>query len=110
MPDVEGVAGTGVIHVVARLVRHQPVIRSIVDALKTQYWAQMVALGGVVIHYVENHLDAGGVEGFDHALELAHLFAAVTSARVPRFRGKEIDRIVTPIIPEAPLGQMLVVE
>ncbi len=41
---------------------------------------QVVALAGVVVDHVEDHLDAGLVEGLDHLLELLHLPACTHSA------------------------------
>ena len=42
----------------------------------------MVALGGVVVDDVEDHLDAGAVERLDHPLELVHLLAVRAGGRV----------------------------
>jgi len=54
----------------------------------------MVALGGVIIDDVEHHLDAGimqprhcGAEGVERVV-----------LRVARLRGKERQRIVTPVV------------
>ena len=38
----------------------------------------MVALGGVVVDDVEDHLDARGVEVLDHLAELLHLLTGLT--------------------------------
>ena len=45
-------------------------------------WAQVVALGGVVVDDVEDHLDARPVQRPDHRLELQHLLAAGAEAGV----------------------------
>ena len=81
VPHVEGVPGAGVVHVVLRLVLDQPVVRRVVDALEAQRRAEVVALGGVVVDHVEDHLDAGGVHRLDHRLELLHLLAGVCRRR-----------------------------
>ena len=71
MYRVEAVARPGEVHVVARVVGHQPVVRGVVDTLEAEHRAQVVALGGVVVDDVEDHLDARAVERLDHPLELA---------------------------------------
>ena len=82
---VEAVAGPGEVHVEAALVGDQPVVRRVVDALERQHRPEVVALGRVVVDDVEDHLDAGRVQGLHHALELEHLLAR--SCRSPR-RGR----------------------
>jgi len=49
---VEAVAGAGVVHVVLRRVRHEPVVRRVVDAAERQHRTHVVALGGVVVDHV----------------------------------------------------------
>ena len=44
--------------------------------LNDEHRPEVVALGGVVVDDVEDHLDAGAVQRLDHPLELAHLLAA----------------------------------
>ena len=66
---VERVAAAGEVHVVAR-VRRQAVVGGVVDAAHRERRPHLVALGGVVVDHVENHLDARGVQGADHHLEL----------------------------------------
>ena len=56
------------------------VIRLIVDALETQGGSHVVAFGGVVVHHVEDDLDAGGVELLDHRTEFVDLFATLPLA------------------------------
>ena len=66
-----------VVHVVARVARHEPVVGLVVDALERERRADVVALGGVVVDDVEDDLDAGLVQCEHHLLELVHLLAAV---------------------------------
>ena len=77
MPDVEAVAGAGVVHVVTLVVIDQSVVRRVVDAAQRQRRAHVIALGGVVVDHVQDDLDAGRVQGLHHGLELLHLLAAV---------------------------------
>ena len=65
----------------------------------------MVALGGVVVDDVEDHLDAGAVKRLDHPLEFAHLLAAPAGGGVLGV-GREVpDRAVAPVVLQAALGQ-----
>ena len=58
----------------------------------------MVALGGVVVDDVEDHLDAGAVQRLDHALEFADLLAAPARGGVLGVGGEEADRAVAPVV------------
>ena len=82
VPHVQGVAGAGVVHVVAAVVGHQPVVGGVVDALERQHRPEVIAFGGVVVDHVENHLDAGVVQRLHQVLELLHLLAAAARARI----------------------------
>ncbi len=98
---VERVPGAGVVHVVVLLVVDEPVVGSVVDALHAQRRAQVVALGGVVVDHVEDHLDAGGVHGLDHALELLDLLTGVVVGGVVRVRGEEAEGVVAPVVAQS---------
>ena len=67
--EIDRVAGAGVVDVVAPI-RREPVVGGVVDALEGQRRAEFVALRGVVVDDVEDHLDAGIVQARDHLLEL----------------------------------------
>ena len=95
----------GEVHVVARVVGHQPVVGGVVGALERQHRPQVVALGGVVVDDVEDHLDAGLVQRLDHALELAHLLAAPAGGGVLGVRREVADRAVAPVVVQPPLVQ-----
>jgi hypothetical protein len=58
----------------------------------------VVALGGVVVDDVEDHLDAGLVQRLDHRLELQHLLPAGAVGGVPVVRGEEADGVVAPVV------------
>jgi hypothetical protein len=60
--QVDCVAGAGVVDVIARLVRHQPIIAGIVDALEGQGRAKLVAFGGVIIDDIEDDLEPAGMQ------------------------------------------------
>ena len=73
--DVERVAAAGVVHIQSRILA-KAIVGGVVDAPQGQRGAVVVALGGVVEDHVEDHLEAGGVQGAHHRLELVHLLAA----------------------------------
>ena len=108
MGHVERVPAPRVVHVVAPLVGHQPVVGRVVDAPEREGGSEVVALGGVVVDHVEDHLDPGGVEGLDHRLELGDLLAPVPRRRVSRVGGEEADGVVPPVVDEPPVDEVLV--
>ena len=106
--EVQRVAGAGVVDVVARLVRHHPVVRRVVDALERQRRPPLVAFRRVVVDDVENDLEAGVVEPRHHLLEF--LQAARAVGRVARVGREEADAVVAPVIREPLLDQIAVVD
>ncbi len=66
----------------------------------------MVAFAAVVVDDVENDLDAGIMQALDHGLEAGDRFRR-QQARIGR---KKADRVVAPIIAEAAVDQMAVVD
>ena len=62
---------------------------------------EVVALGGVVVDDVEDHLDPGAVQRLHHPLELAHLLAVRAGRGVERVRREIADRAVAPVVREA---------
>jgi hypothetical protein len=107
VPHVQRVPGACGVEVVASAVGQQ-VVRRVVDALEGQHRAEVVALRGVVVDHVEDDLDAGLVHGPHQVLELGDdLFD--TPRRIIAVRGEEADRVVSPVVPQAVLHQMLVV-
>ncbi len=108
--DVQAVAGARVVGVVPLVVILEPVVRLVVDAAHRQGRTEMAALGGVVVDHVEDHLDAGRVQGLDHRLELLHLLAALPAGGVGVLRGEEGDGVVAPVVREALLLETRVVD
>ncbi len=106
MLHVERVAAARVVHVVAPVVGAQPVVRRVVDAAEAQRRAELVALGGVVVDDVEDHLDPGRVQRLHHRLELVHL-ARRGIAGVGR---EKADRVVAPVVAQPLLDEPAVVD
>ena len=69
----------------------------------------MIALRGVVVDDVQDDLDSGRVQRLDHLLELDHLLAALAAAAVAVVRRQVADRVVAPVIAQAPPDQAIVV-
>ena len=68
----------------------------------------MIALGGVVVDDVENHLEPGGMQPLDHLLEFLDLLPALSRRRIFVVRREEADGVVAPIVAQSPLYQMRV--
>jgi len=100
MHGVERVAGAGEVHVEARLVRHEPVVASVVEAAEGEHRPEVVSLGGVVVDDVEDHLDPGPVQCLHQPLELAHLLAATARRGVEGMRREIADGRVAPVVGE----------
>ncbi len=96
--DVQRIAGPGNVDVQTRVVVHQAVIDRVVDATEGEGGPEVVALGGVVVDDVQDHLDAGGVQRLDHLLELGDLLAKRAADGKPRAWRKKPDRVVAPVI------------
>jgi hypothetical protein len=58
----------------------------------------VVALGGVVVDDVEDHLDVGLVQRLDHRLELGTCSPAGAVGGIPVVRGEEADGVVAPVV------------
>ncbi len=76
----------------------------VVEAAQRERRAVGAGLGGVVVDDVEDHLDAGVVEGLDHRLELRDLLAAVARRAVRRVRGEEAQGVVAPVVAQPARG------
>ena len=69
----------------------------------------MIALGGVVVDHVENHLDAGLVHRLHEVLELLHLLAAL-AARVLVVRRQVANRVVAPVVGQPAIAQARILD
>ena len=107
---VQAVARAGVIHVVAAVVGHQPVVGGVVDALHRKHRPELIALGRVVVDDVEDDFDALLMQRLHHPLELLHLLPRLAARRVLVMRGEIPDRVVAPVIAQAALEQQRIVD
>ena len=97
MVGVQGVAGAGVVGV-ARAVLLENVVSGVVQPAEAQRRAALVALGGVVEHDVEDHLDAGAMQRLHHVAELVHRAERIPARAVRLVRREERDRCVAPVV------------
>jgi len=100
MTCIEAIPAPAEVHVEPRVVLFQPVVRGIVDPPEAQRRPQMVALGGVVVHHVEDHLDPGRVQRFHHRLEFVYLPVPLSGGRIAVVRGEVADGAIAPVISE----------
>ena len=105
---VEGVPGARVVDVAKAVGGIEAVVGGVVDPPEREGRPERPALGGVVVDHVEDDLDARGVQSLDHRLELVDLVA--DAARIPGVRREEADRVVPPVVAEARLDEVAVVE
>ena len=98
MVAVEGVVAAGEVQVAARIVGVEQVVDAVVQSPVGEGGSVRAPLGRVVEHHVQDHLDAGGVQGLDHLLELAHLAARLRSRGVAALGGEQADRVVGPVV------------
>ncbi|HEX2411906.1 MAG TPA: hypothetical protein VHJ39_12125 [Solirubrobacteraceae bacterium] len=70
----------------------------------------MIALRGVVVDDIEDHLDAGRVQGLHHPLELLDLLTLLARRRVLVVRREVPDGVVAPVVAQAAVDQVRVVD
>ena len=102
---VQRVAGAGVVHVIAAVVGHQPVVGRVVDPFEREDRAEVIAFGGVVVDDVEDHFDAGRMQRLDEILELQHLLAALPGRGVLVVRREVANRVVAPVVPQSAIEE-----
>ncbi len=102
--QIERVAGTGIVDVIAAIIG-QTVVAGVVDALERQRRAQLVAFGRVVVDHVQDDLDARVVQARDHLLELGH----GAQRQIACLRREEADGVVSPVVAQPALEQLLVI-
>ena len=102
---VDGITGPGVLNVIAVLIRQRAVIGEVINALERQRWAQFIALCGVVINHIQNHLDARVMIGTNHLTKTLHSPWAIIVWR----QGEEAQGVIAPEVFQPFIKQMLIV-
>ena len=98
---VDAVAGAGVVGVVGRILAAEVVVGLVVQSAPRQRGAPLVAFGRVVVHHVQDHLDAVAVQLLHHVPELVERILA----RKASVGGKEGQRVVAPVVAQSHLDQ-----
>ncbi len=106
MRKVERVARAGDVVIEARLVGLQAIVGGVVDAAQAQRGAEMVAFRGVIVDDVENDFDAGVMQPRHGRADVGERVIG----GVARLGHEEAQRVVAPVVGEAPLDQMAIVE
>ena len=110
LTQIQRIAATGVIDVgIGALVR-QPVPRCVVQPPPAQRRPGLVGLAGVIEDDIEDHFDAGPVQGSHHGPKLIAHGARVGRRRITGLRAKEAERVVAPVIDEPPVRQVPLVQ
>ena len=107
VPHIQRVPGAGGVEVVSAV--GKPVVRAVVDPFERQHRAEVIALRGVVVDDVEDDLDPGFMQGLHQVLELGDDLRD-TPRRVLAVRGEEADRVVSPVVTQAAVDQVVVVD
>ena len=105
MVEVQRVAGAGRVEIHA-LVVGETVIGRVVDAAERQRRPEVIALAGMVVDDVEQHLDAGIVQSLHRDLEIGE----ERVREIARLRREEADGVVAPVIPKPALHEPAVVD
>ncbi len=104
VPQVQGVAAPGDVDVAAAVV--EAVVGAVVQTAEGQRGAvPHRLLRGVVVDDVEDHLDAGRVQRPHRTLDLVHDALRIGGGGIPRVRREEAQRVVAPVVGQAPAHQ-----
>ena len=108
--NVEGITSAGVVHVVCLVVLDQPVVGGVVNPAEAQGRAQVVALSGVVVHHVQDDLDARVMVAAHHVLKLRHgTFRALGRGVFP-VGGEKPQGVVSPVVLQPQVPQPVIVD
>ena len=77
----------------------------IIKSFKTKAGAVFIALGSVIEHNIQNHINAVVVQGFDQFLEFPALLVIFHGRGVTGVWGEETDRIVAPVVQQLVIVQ-----
>ena len=101
---VQRVAAAGHIVIVARVARHQAVVRGIVHSLERHCRAEMIPFAGVIVDDIQNDLEPVPVQCSHHAFELVDRSLRIAIRSESEIGSEEAERVVAPIICHSALG------
>src|SRR5690606_10353986 len=104
MHVVPGVPAAGKVLIITLVLRNEAVVARVVDSAKRERRSELVPFSGVIVHDVQNDLDALPVESLDHRLELVDLLAA-RARRVAGVGRKIAKCLVTPVVGQVEIAQ-----
>ncbi len=104
--EVQRISTAGEVVVVAPASRGEPVVGCVVDTAKREGGTKMVALGGVIVDDVKQHLEAGVMQPRDRGAK----FSQCAVLRVARLRREIRDRVVSPVVRQLALDQLPIVD
>ncbi len=108
MTEIDGVARSSIVDVVAFLVRQQTIIISVINSFEAQRRALFVAFSRVVVDDIQNYLQAGIVEASHHLFKLAQ--AVLAAGSVTWIRREKTNRVISPIVGQILFEQLIVVD
>src|ERR1700750_2813849 len=97
MIGIERISRTAIVGV-SGAVFFKHVVDVVIESAEAQRWAIAVAFRRVIEHNIENDLNTGAVQGFDHVTKLVYRPERLLTRAVSPVRGEEGDRSVTPVI------------
>ena len=102
---IDRISRPGVVDVVPVLVRQGAVIAIVINPLKRERGAKLVPFRRVVVHHVQNDLNARVM------IRAYHVAKALDPRRavVARRRGKKAERVIAPEVLQAAVKQVLIV-
>ena len=108
LAHVHGVAAAAVVVIARTVIGRQAVAAGVVQPAPAEGGAQGVGFGRVVEHHVQQHLDAGGMQGAHHLAELGAGVGRV--GRQARRGAEEAQGVVAPVVAQAHGHQALFVQ
>ena len=96
MVAVQGIAAPA--EIIVFPVRGEHVVDIVVKSFETEGRADLIALGGVIEHHVQDHVDLVVVERFYEFFQFHPFPVVFDPGGVACIRGEETDRIVPPVI------------
>ena len=107
MGEVEGVAGAGHVPDEAGIVGRELIVAAVIDTAERESRPELIALCGVVVDNIEDHLDLSFVKRSDRRFQIED--AVAFGPVIARLRREKGERGITPIIPQALLDEELIV-
>src|SRR5262245_38063814 len=106
MGEIERVSATREVVVVTGLIGEKPIVGGIVDAAEVERRAKVIAFRGMIVDHIEDDFDAGVMQSRNGRSKRVERRAR----SVTRLGREEAQRVVAPIVAQAALDQMTIVD